>query len=227
MLSAELDMRNIADHALIFDCDGVLQRRIYSIKELFEQANFLHSQTLQSEFQQVEAAYLTKPDFDSAIRSWTGERRISEIQTSQLLAGYISVTIFSDILELIQDLGGDDTVIGIATDLTDFRAKERSQALHNRATGDEIRIVRTRLEEECVNHCANAARSSSGVPGTQPYHLGCHRPAETISQVWDVRRVSSPSTQAPPRRSIGPVIAGRQERIEGTRACTAQRLRQV
>lgn len=143
MLSAELDMRNIADHALIFDCDGVLQRRIYSIKELFEQANFLHSQTLQSEFQQVEAAYLTKPDFDSAIRSWTGERRISEIQTSQLLAGYISVTIFSDILELIQDLGGDDTVIGIATDLTDFRAKNVLR--HYTIAPPEMRFVSSEL----------------------------------------------------------------------------------
>jgi hypothetical protein len=99
MLSAELDMRNIADHSLIFDCDGVLQHRRYSIEELFEQANLQHSQSLQSDFRQLEAEYLTKPGLESAIRSWTGERRISEMQISQLLAGYISVTIFSDITE--------------------------------------------------------------------------------------------------------------------------------
>lgn len=29
MLLAELDMRNIADHSLILDCDGVLQHRRY------------------------------------------------------------------------------------------------------------------------------------------------------------------------------------------------------
>jgi hypothetical protein len=91
MLLAELDMRSIADHLLIFDYDGVLQCRRYSIEELFEQANLQHSQSLQSCFRQLEAEYLTKPRaWTSSIRSGSGGRQLAMRRGGRRgrLAGY-------------------------------------------------------------------------------------------------------------------------------------------